>query len=61
MQTGITEKELAVQKEMLINSRTVAFDNPSTMADILHAEHLRGEIFDPEAVRAVTLEQANER
>jgi len=57
---GITEKELAVQKEMLINSRTVAFDNPSAMADILHAEHLRGKVFDPEAVRAVTLEQANE-
>ena len=57
---GVTEKELDVQKEMLINSRKVAFDDPIMMADILHGEHLRDEVFDPEAVRAVTVAQVNE-
>ena len=57
---GVTEKDLEVQKEMLINSRKVAFDDPIMMADILHGEHLRDEVFDPEAVRAVTVAQVNE-
>lgn len=56
---GVTQQELDVQKEMLINSRTVAFDDPSMMADILHGEHLRGQTFDADAVRAVTVAQVN--
>tara|TARA_B100001250_G_scaffold401237_1_gene412862 strand:+ start:1157 stop:3496 length:2340 start_codon:yes stop_codon:yes gene_type:complete len=57
---GVTEHELDVQKEMMINSRVVAFDDPMMMADILHAEHLRGETFSPEAVQAVTVAQVNQ-
>lgn len=56
---GITEQELEVQKEMMINSRVVAFDDPIMMADVLHAEHLRGQTFDADAVRAVTVAEVN--
>jgi len=58
--TGVTEEELAVQKKMMINSRRVAFDDPGTMADVLHMEHLRGKTYHADAINAVTLQEVND-
>lgn len=57
---GVTQKELDVQKKMMINSRRVAFDDPDMMADMLHMEHLRGISYNAEQIQAVTLAQVNE-
>ena len=57
---GVTEEELNVQKKMLINSRRVAFDDPGTMIDVLHREHLREKTYHAEAVSAVTLKEVND-
>ena len=56
---NVTDQELETQKTMLINSRTVAFDDPVQMATILHGESLRGVTYDEAAVRAVTVDQVH--
>ena len=44
----------------MINSRRVAFDDPVTMADVLHMEHLRGKTYHSDAIQAVTLQEVND-
>jgi predicted Zn-dependent peptidase len=56
---NVADQELETQKTMLINSRTVAFDDPVQMATILHGESLRGVTYDEAAVRAVTVDQVH--